>query len=134
MSEAVVADTDVLSFMFKKDSRAGGYRTHLEGRSVILSFQTVAEFWRWSYQRNWGSRRQERMEGFLSQFAVCHSNHELNVRWAELMVESRRAGRPLLAQDAWVAATAMELGIPLVSHNRRDFESLAGLHLISESP
>jgi predicted nucleic acid-binding protein len=36
--------------------------------------------------------------------------------------------------DAWIAATALEVGAPLVTHNRRHFEEVAGLVVISEAP
>lgn len=45
----------------------------------------------------------------------------------------RRGGRPVAAADAWVAATALYRGVPLVTHNRADFTGVAGLPVISES-
>jgi predicted nucleic acid-binding protein len=35
--------------------------------------------------------------------------------------------------DAWIAATALLYEVPLITHNRRDYEGVAGLVLISES-
>jgi tRNA(fMet)-specific endonuclease VapC len=42
MSDAVI-DTDVVSFLFKRDTRAELYRPHLVGRRIVVSFMTVAE-------------------------------------------------------------------------------------------
>ncbi len=42
MSDAVV-DTDVVSFLFKRDTRAQAYKRHLVGRRLVVSFMTVAE-------------------------------------------------------------------------------------------
>lgn len=39
----VVVDTDVVSFLFKRDTRAELYRRHLEGRRPLISAQTLAE-------------------------------------------------------------------------------------------
>jgi hypothetical protein len=39
----VVVDTDVVSYLFKGDSRAPRYRPHLVGHTPVLSFMTVAE-------------------------------------------------------------------------------------------
>jgi hypothetical protein len=40
---AVVVDTDVVSFLYKHDTRADAYRPHLDGQMPIISFQTLAE-------------------------------------------------------------------------------------------
>ncbi len=47
--------------------------------------------------------------------------------------ETRRAGTPMSVADAWVAATALHLQLPLVTHNRTHFAGVAGLTVISES-
>lgn len=43
-----------------------------------------------------------------------------------------RRTTPILTPDALIAATALELGIPLVTRNRRDFEGIAGLTLLTQ--
>ena len=35
--------------------------------------------------------------------------------------------------DAWIAATALHLDVPLVTHNKNDFLGVDGLTLITES-
>ena len=39
----VIVDTDVASFLFKRDTRARWYRRHLLGNTLYASFMTVAE-------------------------------------------------------------------------------------------
>lgn len=39
--------------------------------------------------------------------------------------------RPIGAADALIAATALALGIPLLTNNKRDFEGIEGLTVIS---
>ena len=53
MTTVVIVDTDVVSFLFKGDTRAQLYRPHLQGRTLALSFMTVAELYQWAYIRNW---------------------------------------------------------------------------------
>ena len=50
--------------------------------------------------------------------------------WATIMAESRKAGRPMSAADAWVAAAARQWDLPLVTTDFRDFEHLDWLKLI----
>ncbi len=73
----VVVDTDVLSFRFRKDTRAVRYAPHLRDRPILVSFMALAELNRWALQRNWGPRRRARMAEFLRPFATVHSDDEL---------------------------------------------------------
>ena len=50
---AAVVDTDVVSMLFKGDSRAVSYRSHISGRLLGISFMTLAELERWSLERGW---------------------------------------------------------------------------------
>lgn len=42
-SLAKLVDTDVVSYLFRRDSRAEAYRKHLNGELFVISFMTVAE-------------------------------------------------------------------------------------------
>jgi predicted nucleic acid-binding protein len=35
--------------------------------------------------------------------------------------------------DAWIAATALQLGVPLVTHNVGDYAGVSGLAILSEA-
>jgi tRNA(fMet)-specific endonuclease VapC len=128
-----VVDTDVVSFLFKNSGLARLYHTHVTSRLLIISFMTVAELDRWALQHNWGRARTALMEAHLQQFVVHSSDRDLCRLWAQVIDSERRNGRVISTADAWIAATALLNNIPLVSHNRRDFEKVAGLNLISEA-
>ena len=81
-----------------------------------------------------GARRRAALNSHIQQFVVQPYDGALCLRWAEVMVSAERRGRAMSHADAWQAATALQLAVPLVSHNRRDFASVAGLVLISEAP
>ena len=49
------------------------------------------------------------------------------------MASAKAKGKPILSADAWVAAVALELDIPLVTHNPRDFAGVEGLDIITEA-
>lgn len=130
---ARVIDTDVLSFIFRSDTRAVLYAPHLFGHRLTISFQTRAEMVRGAISANWGTRRRLQLDLWLGKYAVVHSSDDLCLRWAEAMDSARRSGRPIATADAWVAATALHLGVPLVTHNRAHFAGVSGLTMISES-
>lgn len=129
---AVVVDTDVVSFLYKRDTRATLYRPHLDGQLPIISFMTLAELEQWAAVRNWGPRRRQDLLNYLRRYKVEHSSPELCRRWAEASDGARRVGRPILTGDAWVAATALAYGVPLVTNNPNDYAGVPGLTVLSE--
>jgi predicted nucleic acid-binding protein len=128
-----VLDTDVLSFLFRSDSRAVLYAPYLFGQVLTISFQTRAEMVRGAISANWGTRRRRQLEQWLQKYAIVHSSDDLCLRWAEAIDSARRAGRPIAPADAWIAATALLLDVPLVTHNASDYAGVSGLTVISES-
>ena len=130
---ALVLDTDVVSYLYKRDTRAELYRPHLNDPPFIVSFMSLAELRRWTLERNWGERRKRELEEYLARYLVIHSEDQMCVRWAEAMNTARLNGRPIAASDAWIAATALFLDVPLVTHNGRHYSGVAGLQVISET-
>ncbi len=126
----VVVDTDVLSFLFKNHPIGTRYDPELAGRVPLISFMTVAEIERWALQYRWGDQRLHWLRLYLSRFTV---SPDLCRKWAEVMVSARAAGRRIECADAWIAATALLYGVPLVTHNRSDYLGVPGLTLISHA-
>ena len=133
MSDPLVIDTDVLSFLFKGDTRAEAYRGDLEGKLLALSFMTVAELYQWAYVRNWGEGRLDRLERYLRSYVVLPYDNRVCKEWARIRVERQLIGRPISTQDAWIAATAVRHRCPLVTHNRVDYAEIKGLAVLSHA-
>jgi tRNA(fMet)-specific endonuclease VapC len=130
---AALVDTDVVSFLYKRDSRASLYEAHVAGRLLGISFMTLAELERWAIERSWGTLRRRELADYMKKFVVLPASRELCRWWAEVSFQGRQRGRPLQTADAWIAATALLYEVPLITHNRRDYGGIAGLELISES-
>jgi tRNA(fMet)-specific endonuclease VapC len=128
---AIVVDTDVVSYIFKKDSRAALYEPHLVQVPKFISFMTFAELRRWEFQSNWGRAKTAKFEFLLSDFGVIYADEKLCNIWASITNESKKKGRPVTTADAWIAATALMFEIPLVTNNRKDFEQIDGLSILS---
>ena len=90
---AVVVDTDVVSLVFKADSRAEKYVSALSAPDLLVSFMTEAELERWILQARWGSERIIRFRTYMKRFVSVPSSRDLIVRWAEVMVVARSLGR-----------------------------------------
>ena len=127
----VVADTDVVSFLFKNHPISKRYDPELAGRVVLISFMTVAEVERWAIQYRWSEHRVRWLHLYLRRFTVVPSSPDLCRKWAEVMVAAQAVGRRIECADAWIAATALLYDAPLVTHNRGDYLGVPGLNVVS---
>lgn len=132
--KTLVVDTDVVSFLFKQDTRAALYESHLFNTLPAISFMTLAELEKWALSRNWGKQRRQLLDEFLKPYVILMPDYNLCRMWAEVVEQVRRTGNKIDTADAWIAATAIHYGVPLVTHNRQDYAAVTGLTLISESP
>jgi predicted nucleic acid-binding protein len=94
---------------------------------------SLAELRRWSLERNWGEKRRQELEVYLTRYLILHSDDQMCDRWAQAIDSARLRGRPVAPADAWVAATALLLDVPLVTHNGAHYTGIAGLRVISEA-
>ena len=90
----LVVDTDVASFIFKWHPEfAPRYVSILRGPELIISFMTVAEMRQGALDANWGPRKCDLLESYLTDFSVLHSDSQLCLTWAQVRNESVRKGR-----------------------------------------
>ena len=129
---ALLIATDIFSFILKKDTRAEDYRKHLDGHLLFLSFMTVAEVERWAMLHNWGQNRLNLLQKAIKRYVVKHSDNDICKTWGLIMTESKLNGLNIAVSDAWIAATAISLQIPLVTNNAKDFMKISGLTVITE--
>jgi predicted nucleic acid-binding protein len=132
--DVILLDTNVISFLLKGDSRAQSYAPHLQGRRLVLSFMTVAELFQWAAVRNWGQHRINQLEMRLQSYVILPFDIALCRLWGKVRARCRAAGRPISPQDAWIAATALQYHLPLVTHDPSDFEIVEGLDLVTVAP
>jgi len=126
-----LVDTDVVSYIFNQSPLVFPYRQYLRKRTLCISFMTFAEIERGMRLANWGVKKRNEMAGFLmAKFAIIHTNDDVCRKWGEI---TSIKGRPLAYADAWIAATAIVYRVPLITHNRKHFEGIAGLKVISEN-
>jgi predicted nucleic acid-binding protein len=127
----IVVDTDVISFIFKKDTRAHLYVPLLQGRKQLISFMTEAELEEWILLARWGAGRIQQFREFMTKFTSVPSSRDLILKWAEVMADAKRRGRRMDAPDAWIAATALLHDAPLITHNPKDYVGAPNLTVLS---
>jgi len=122
-SVSVVVVTMVISLLFgqRPNPVADRYRALIETRPALLAFQTVMEVRYGALHAGWGELRRRRPERRIAELAVAQPDDEMIGICAELRQGCRQIGNPLGDKvhdgDRWIAAVAIRLGLPLVSHD-----------------
>jgi len=88
----VLLDTDVVSYLFKGDTRALAYAPLLQGQRLAISFMTVAELFEWATTRKWGQHRLARLEHTLATYVIIPVDVELCRLWGALRAQQQAAG------------------------------------------
>jgi predicted nucleic acid-binding protein len=135
----VVVDTMVISWLLDERANllADRYRMLIDASPVVLAFQTVMELRYGALRADWGDLRRRRLERRIAELSVVQPDDEMISICAELRKECRRIGHPLASKihdsDRWIAATAIRLGVPLVSHDSI-FTAAPRLELVTIAP
>jgi len=101
----------------------------LRERFFIFPSRPSQNFTRWTLHANWGQPRIDDLNDALRSYTIVPYDDAMAWEWARVMTIK---GRPIAPGDAWIAATAVRLRIPLITHNRKHFEHVPNLTLISE--
>lgn len=113
---------------------AAEFRRLVDGRPVVVSFVTVTEMRYGALKANWGELRRRELERTLARLVAVQPDDELMTACAGLRDRCDRAGLALGQKiheaDRWIAATALHLGVDLVSDDAV-FENVAGLSVLS---
>jgi len=133
MSNAkVIVDTCVVSYLMRGGPLAEAYAPHVQGYLLAISFITVGELYFGAEKANWGKNKRKALETTLRNFVVIPYDHEIARCYGRLVAERKRNGKPIQPNDAWIAACTVRHGVPLVTHNAKDFEGIATLEVITE--
>jgi tRNA(fMet)-specific endonuclease VapC len=67
---------------------------------------------------------------FLSRYPVVHTSSAITHQYARIFANLRRRNKLTGPNDLWIAATALSLGVPLLSRNTGEFERVPDLDVI----
>ena len=124
MIDAVVVDTDVFSKTVVAERPSRDYERFLpllQGARLVLAAQTVGELLVGAALAGWGEPRRRGLDARIATCLVIPVDRALTEVWADLTVACRERGHGLQDKlhvaDRWIAATAIHLGVPLVSND-----------------
>jgi tRNA(fMet)-specific endonuclease VapC len=120
----VILDTNALSAFVDGDAGVGEI---LRWESTAAIPVIVLGEFRYGIS---GSRHRAAYEKWLDDhlrsFDILTVNDETAVVYAAMRVALKQAGHPIPANDAWIAALALEHGLPVLSRDQH-FDSVRGL-------
>lgn len=130
VTDNVLLDTDVFSYLWKGDAQGEPFRRAIEGRRACVSFATVAEVYKGAAMKRWGSAKIAQLETHLRSAVVVPYDIELARMCGRLLALRSERGLAMEEFDAWIAATALRHTMELATNNVRHFEGVPGLMLV----
>lgn len=127
----IVVDTDVVSYIFRKDTRADYFRPYLEHRTLAISFMTVAELYYGARKNNWSQPKIIQLENTIKNYVVLPYDYLVCQEWARIRTTVESKGFPMSHSDLWIAACALRYDCALATNNGTHFANIAELTLIS---
>ena len=130
----IVVDTGVFSASIsrRRRQRLESKVALMAGHQIFLAAVTVSELRYGALVAGWGEARRERLEQVIGTTTVVPVSDRLLTSAAELRFACREAGHPLHdrshANDLWVAASALNIGAPLLTADAV-FDDTPGLTL-----
>jgi len=113
---------------------ADRYRALIGDRPVLLAFQTLMELRYRALRARWGELRRRRLERRVAELSVVQLDDQMITDCAELRRRCQQIGHGLGHKlhdgDRWIAACAIRLRVPVVSHDGI-FDNVPGLTLIT---
>ena len=103
----------------------------LEPQGLGLSVVSAAELWEGAYFSRDPKRSQETLEGVLSGVDILGLDEEICKRFGQLRGSKRKRGQTIGDFDLLIATTALRHNLTLLTNNRKHFEGIAGLEILS---
>jgi len=124
----VILDTNALSAFIAGDRRAGEVLRQQQRAAIPVI--VLGEF-RYGIAESRHRRAYEAwLESQIPHFDVLAVTDETAVTYAALRVALKRSGQPIPANDAWIAALALQHGLAVMSRDRH-FDVVPGLERTS---
>lgn len=131
-------DTNVVSEWTKPrpDTGVVAWLAEADEDRVFISVVTLAEL-RHGIERMPAGARRDRLDAWLTEqmplrfeARVLSVDAEIANSWGRIMAQGQAVGRPVGTMDAFIAATAEQHDLTLVTRNVSDFDTL-GIRLIN---
>jgi tRNA(fMet)-specific endonuclease VapC len=118
-----LVDTDICSAHLKGVGAVTGRFLQYTGR-LHVSVVTAGELYTWAFRTGAPAGRIAALRDLL-----VDTDAAVAERFGRLRATLLDGGRPAPPMDLWIAASAIEHGLTLVTHNTADFAAIPGISM-----
>jgi tRNA(fMet)-specific endonuclease VapC len=122
----VLLDTSVVIPFFKGDQAIGG---NLAGTTIYLPQIVLGELYCGAHLSSNPAKTHGEIQNFLAAVTVLSSGVATAKHYGQIRAALARAGTPIPENDIWIAALAVEHGLPLAARDAH-FQKIAGLQIL----
>jgi tRNA(fMet)-specific endonuclease VapC len=120
----MILDTNALSAFIDGHAAVGDLLR--PGPLAAIPVIVLGEFRYGIAQSRHRAQYEEWLTSHLPDFEILEITAQTAVVYAELRVALKRSGRPIPANDAWIAALGVQYGLPVLSRDGH-FDAVPGL-------
>ena len=121
----MILDTNALSAFVDGDSAVGPIlRRHARAAIPVI---VLGEFRYGIAESRHRAAYEAWLASYLGQFDILPVTDETATAYAALRVTLKRSGRPIPANDAWIAALAIQYGLAVLSRDEH-FDAVPNVH------
>ena len=126
-----LVDTNILGYFARNSSTVLQKRmwAALQKQEIAISAITHAETRFGLALLQTDDKRRRTMDLLLNELPVLPWTLEAADRYGDIAAHLQQSGQPIGQMDTQIAAHALALGLPLVTHNTRHFKRVPGLKL-----
>ena len=126
----LIADTNVVSYAFRGTPIGRAYLELMGDRRIGVTGLCLAELRAGAIIGRWGDRKVNELVCFFRRFTHVREAEGMAEVCGALRAVRAQVGRPIDLPDAWAAACALWLDVPLVTHDR-DLEGIPDLRVLT---
>jgi tRNA(fMet)-specific endonuclease VapC len=126
-----LADTNTLGYFSRNNSAALQKRmlSALKKQELAISAITLAETRFGLALLQSDDKRRNTVDLMLQEFPVLSWTQAAADRYGEIAAHLQKTGQAIGEMDTQIAAHALALGLPLITHNTRHFKRVPGLKI-----
>lgn len=124
MSGKYLLDTNVVIALFAGDEQVVGRLRQAE--AVLIPAVVLGELYFGACKSSHSAENQAKIDQFAAQNSIINCDSETARRYGQIKGSLKQMGRPIPENDIWIAATAIQHSITLVTRDAH-FDDLADL-------